>query len=103
MVTVDTAEEQEIEINTTIILTGEVNIDTVKSSITSEINKYLLELRREWEKENSLIVRISQIENRILNINSVLDISNTTMNGQTSNLELSANKIPVLGVVEVLT
>lgn len=65
------------------------------------MNKYLLELRKTWENESNIIVRISQIEARILNIESILDISNTTINDTTSNIELSNNKIPVLGSLEV--
>ena len=65
------------------------------------MNKYLLELRKTWENESNIIVRISQIEARILNIESIFDISNTTINDTTSNIELSNNKIPVLGSLEV--
>ncbi len=65
------------------------------------MNKYLLELRKTWENESNIIVRISQIEARILNIEAILDISNTTINSTTSNIELPNNKIPVLGSLEV--
>lgn len=65
------------------------------------MNKYLLELRKTWENESNIIVRISQIESRILNIETILDISNTTINNTTSNIELSNNKIPVLGSLEI--
>ena len=54
-----------------------------------------------WENENNIIVRISQVESRILNIEDVLDISNTTLNNGTSNIELTANQIPILGDLEV--
>lgn len=62
----------------------------------------MLELRKEWEESESIIVRISQIESRILNIATVLDISNTTINGGTGNIELKNYKIPVLGEVVVV-
>jgi len=61
----------------------------------------LLELRKTWESENSVVVRISQIEARILNIDNVIDVSNTKINNETSNIELSSNQIPVLGTLEV--
>ena len=73
----------------------------MKNNIAREINKYLLELKKMWENENNIIVRISQVESKILNIEDVLDISNTTLNNGTSNIELTANQIPILGDLEV--
>ncbi len=74
----------------------------MKTIIKNEINKYLLGLRKTWEDENGIIVRISQIEARILNIDNVIDISDTKINNGTSNIELSSNQIPVLGILEVV-
>lgn len=62
----------------------------------------MLELRKEWEAAESIIVRIAQIESRILNIPTVLDISDTTINDGTGNIELKDRKIPVLGEVVVV-
>lgn len=76
-------------------------MENIRKDISNEINKYLLELRKIWENENNIIVRISQIESRILNIESILDISNTTINNTTANIELSNNQIPILGNLEV--
>lgn len=73
----------------------------MKNNITRELNKYLLELKKMWENESNIIVRISQVESKILNIEDVLDISNTTLNNETSNIELTANQIPILGDLEV--
>lgn len=97
----DTVEEVPINITTTITLADTNNLTNIKNNIQSEINKYLLDLRKTWENENNIIVRISQIESRILNTDFVLDISNTKINNGTSNIELNANQIPVLGDLEV--
>ncbi len=97
----DTVEEVKINISTNITITEQANIDTIKATIESETQKYLLEIRKTWENDNNLIVRISQIESRILNVNNVLDIANTQINGGTSNVELLSNEIPILGNVEV--
>lgn len=69
--------------------------------ITSILNSYLLELRKTWE-ENNIIVRIEQIKARMLNIDGVLDINNTSINNSTSNIQLTANQICVIGEVNVL-
>ena len=52
-----------------------------------------------WDNESNLIVRISQIETRFLNLAGVLDIGGTLINGLAQNLVLGENKIPVRGTV----
>jgi len=102
LVTVDTVEEETINISTNITLVENKKIEEIEEKIKSEINKYFLELKKTWEDSNSIIVRISQIETRILNIDEVLDISNTKINNISSNIEISSHKIPVIGTVEVV-
>ncbi|MDO0133332.1 phage tail protein, partial [Clostridioides difficile] len=60
---------------------------------------YLNELNMSWEDEENLIVRISQIETRLLSIDGVLDITNTMINGVKSNLTIDSNSIVVRGEV----
>ena len=60
---------------------------------------YLLELRKSWADSAYLVVRISQIETRILNTPGVIDIQNTAINGTDSNLNLGMYEIPVFGGV----
>lgn len=102
LVTVDTVKEKYINISTSITLVDNKNIENIEETIKNEINKYFLELRRTWEDSTSIIIRISQIETRILNIDNILDISNTKINEISSNIEISSNKIPVIGSVEVV-
>lgn len=74
----------------------------VKEQIKSEIKKYFIELRQTWEESEQLIVRKSQIEAKILNLPTVLDVTNTMINGSTSNIELQKNYIPLLGEVNII-
>lgn len=46
-------------------------------------------------------MRISQIENRILGVDGVLDVINTTANGSTENLVLEVDQLPIMGELEV--
>lgn len=72
----------------------------IESKARVAIEEYLLEMRKAWaENEGELVVRISQIENRILNLDGVLDIADTTINGVADNLILEVAEIPVLGGV----
>ena len=74
---------------------------SAKSYVMDAIDKYFKELGQEWENadDNGLIVRISQLESKILGCECVLDIQETTLNGSTSNLSLAVDEIPVRGTV----
>ena len=66
----------------------------------------MLELRKTWalknEKvSNNLVVRVSRIEAKILDINGILDIQSTTINGSSNNLQLTEYEIPVWGGITV--
>lgn len=100
-VTVDTVAEYEITISANVTIADNSNIDVVKQQIIQQVNDYLLQLKKSWENEQKIIVRLSQIEARILNIETVLDITNTTLNSKTSNIELKEMQIPILKEVNV--
>lgn len=62
------------------------------------MDEYFLELAKSWAgAENPLVVRISQIDNRLLNLAGVMDVGGTTLNGYTENLTLGQYQIPVRG------
>lgn len=100
IVTVVGATEKVINVSCTVILLEGYTLTPIKAKIQEAIEGYLLEMRKVWEN-GSLIVRISQIENRILSIEGVLDVLNTKINGSTENLPLNVEEIPVIGKVEV--
>ena len=92
-----------INISTTIALAAGWSAANAKPLIENVIDEYFNELAEAWEGSQSLTVRISQIESRILQECSafVLDISSTKLNNSTSNIVLGADSIPVRGVVNV--
>lgn len=100
IVTVVGADEKEITLSCSVSLLEGYSLATVKAKVAEVVEEYLLEMRKVWE-DGGLIVRISQIENRILGIDGVLDVLNTKINGSASNLALEVNEIPVLKKVEV--
>jgi uncharacterized phage protein gp47/JayE len=74
--------------------------------VQAAIDQYFTELAREWDSVEwrfdplaTLIVRISQIETRILNLTGVLDVANTTLNGVAANFMLGVDDIPIRGSV----
>lgn len=97
-VTVTTPAELAVNISVRVTLAEGYSWTQLKSSILSTLEEYFLELRENWENEN-LIVRVSQVENRILNLNGVLDVADTTLNGVTNNLIVEREQLPILGEV----
>ena len=75
------------------------NWSNCKGVIEEAVGAYFLELRQAWSNTTYTVVRISQIENRILGIQGVVDISGTKINGVASNITLGQYEIPILGGV----
>lgn len=96
-VTVTGVEGEEITVSLSLEVQGDNNLNEIQSAI----EKYFRQLSKEWESQDNLIVRISQIETRLLNIPGILDIYETKLNGTSQNITLEG-KIPVLKVVELL-
>lgn len=103
VVTVDTAEEQSVNISTIIEFDVGYGWANTQAAIEENISAYLLELRQSWGKienmNNPTVVRISQIETRLLTVKGIVDVTGTKINGTAANLSISGNKIPVIGAV----
>ncbi|KMY49242.1 baseplate J/gp47 family protein [Peribacillus loiseleuriae] len=99
VVTVDGVLEAILNIATDVTLQDGWTWDDVESSFFSVIDDYFSELAETWAKSDNLVVRISQIETRLLNVTGVVDIMNTTINGAQQNIILDADSIPVRGGV----
>lgn len=100
IVTVVGAEAVEMEVEASFTLQPGVTSADIQESVNEVIRNYFTSLSKEWDKEDNIIVRISQIETRLLGVNGVLDISDTTINGSKGNISLEETQIPVLyGVV----
>lgn len=90
---------------TTVNITTEVTYQTgwdwadVEANVQSAIDAYFAELARTWADMDNVIVRISQIETRLLDIAGVIDIQNTTLNGGAINLTLGTDEVPQRGTV----
>lgn len=99
VVSVKSAGAVGVYVTTNVIFDEGYNWSNLKTAIQDAVDAYLLELRQEWAETTSTIVRISQIESRILAVPGVADINNTKINGSTSNLTLGTYNIPVIGGV----
>ena len=71
--------------------------EDLKPYVEQTIDEYFKDLASEWDSVDNIIVRISQIEIRLLNLTGVLDIADTTINNEEQNLTLEADNIPIRG------
>ena len=97
-VTVVSAVGKPITVSSKFTLNEGYSWSQLQSNIEEVIKAYLLEMRKVWEDGN-LVVRISQIETRLLNIEGVLDVTNTKINGVDSNLAIEQSELPIFGGV----
>lgn len=65
--------------------------------IEEMLDGYYKELNSTWADETNLIVRISQIESRMLTLPGIVDVKDTKINGAAVNLELGEDSIAVRG------
>ena len=75
--------------------------EDVQPAARQAVQAYFLELAQSWARDDGqnqpLVVRVSQIESRLLDLEGVLDVAGTKINGQAANLTLEADQIPTLG------
>lgn len=89
-----------INVSATITYDTGYAFEDIKSYLEKAVDEYLVELRQSWEDNTSgLIVRISRIEAALLNVQGVLDVADTTLNGGDINIVLGVDEIPVRGEI----
>ena len=99
IVTVETASEVAVNVSASITFEEGYSWTGQKTAIEEAVKGYLLEIRKEWANQSASVVRIAQIESRIMALKGVLDIANTKINDSESNLMLTKYQIPVFGGV----
>lgn len=99
IVTVAGVKNKTINISTTVTCKQGTTFEDVKPYIFKAVDTYFRELSSLWDEQEKIIVRVSQIETRILAIDGVEDIMNTMLNNSPSNVMLGDYEIPVRGVV----
>jgi uncharacterized phage protein gp47/JayE len=94
-VTIVGCDETDVDIQTHITFQTDWDWEKLKSQVETTIDDYFKELALGWGDTENLIVRISQIETRLLELTGVLDVADTTLNGATQNLTIDSNSIPI--------
>jgi uncharacterized phage protein gp47/JayE len=103
-VTVTGVTETTVDVSVNAVFDSGWDWDSVKPYAEQSVDEYFGELAAEWANVDwrydpgaALIVRISQIETRLLDVPGIIDVADTTLNGVAVNLTLGADAIPVRG------
>lgn len=102
VVTVAGAVGVPVNVSTHLMFETGYSADVLRGALTEAVDAYLLELRRAWADSERLVVRISQLETRLLDVKGVLDVGGTALNGAEKNLVLCEREVPVPGGFEDL-
>lgn len=97
IVKVESAKTKTVTVKTNLTFDIGYSWSNLQNSINDIISNYLLELRKSWADSPYLVVRISQMETRLLGIKGIVDIGNTQINGASDNLTLGKFEVPVFG------
>ncbi len=96
-VTVAGADGETINIETSLEFAKNWSLQECLPYIEKELDRYYFDLNSAWDKEENLIVKVSQIESRLLAIDGIADISGTKLNGSAGNVTLSPDSVAVRG------
>lgn len=98
VVTVVGASELPINISTEIEYEDTFSWEVVEEDVNAALDEYFSELTKAWDEE-SIIVRVNQINTVLMSVGGILDVTGTKLNGKTSNITIDSNYIPVRGVI----
>ena len=108
-VTVEAVGTSAVDIGLNIKFLGEETWETSIADITATIQAYFDELNAAWQdtlvvstskyEDRGIVVRISQIESRLLARPYCSDISHTTLNGAEENIELDSADLATIGKI----
>jgi uncharacterized phage protein gp47/JayE len=96
-VTVAGVTSAEVDIVLEITYQDDWGWEDVEPYAQAAVDAYFHELAMGWADSDAVIVRISQIETRFLDLPGVVDVANATLNGVAANLALGADEIPARG------
>ncbi|MNW45950.1 Baseplate J-like protein [compost metagenome] len=88
-----------INISTKLTLATDVTLEQVQQDIEDVLNAYLIELRKDWANQTQIVVRIAQVDAKMLSVLGVEDVADTTINTSATNLTLGSDQIPIFGAV----
>lgn len=101
-VIVTAADELKIDLETSLTLEDGLAVEDVRSGVEKALEEHVAAIAMEWERSTRITVVVSRIEARILDIEGVLDVYDTKLNGLKQNLILGEFELPKKGVVTIV-
>jgi len=99
--TIEGAAAATVNIRTNITFRSGNDYATTLPEIEAALDAYYKELNSDWENRDNVIVRIAEVESRLLAIPGVIDIAGTELNGEERNIAVDPDSIPVRGTFEL--
>ena len=108
-VTVQGTTDKTVNISMRVTMKDSFNLKDIKPQIKKAIEAYFTELNATWKDTQvvnnnefsniGLILRLSRIESKVLDITGVLDVEELKINGNNRNLELGVDHLAKLGEI----
>ena len=99
VVTVTKAETESINITFHITYKDGYLWEDIRSYVENEVDSYLLDLRKKWEDNDNICIKVILLEAAIIQIEGVEDVQDTEINGVNGNYILEKDKIPIRGKI----
>ncbi|MFD0959796.1 baseplate J/gp47 family protein [Paenibacillus chungangensis] len=98
-VTVAGVSESAVNVETTLTLALGTTVGQVQDEVEEVMAAYMLDIRRTWAEQSQLVVRVAQVDARLLGVEGVEDVNGTALNGAAENMVLGGDEVPVMGTV----
>lgn len=109
IVTVEGVKDSAVAIELQLTYTGSWVFADLKVAVETVIDNYFLELNKAWQSTQKvsqakysnvgIVIRIAQIESRLLDLDEIEDVQHTKLNGIEENLTLDTDALAVRGEV----
>lgn len=96
-VTVAGAGVSEISVAVAVTYQAGYSFERCREEMTAAVEAYFEELNRSWAEADPLVVRVSRIESRLLDVPGILDVADTVINGKNGNFVLPSDSLAVRG------
>lgn len=93
--------EDVINIDTNISYQAGYDYEKCKENIEEVVDEYLNSLNKNWAESENIVVRVSQIESRMLDIDGIIDVYDTKINDVAGNYVVGSDSIVVVGDIFV--
>lgn len=99
-VTIVGASAEIINVSTILTIQSGYTFEDVEIEVKAVLDAYYTELNANWMYTKNVIVRIAEINARLLAIERVIDVAGTTLNGMAENIVIDADALAVRGSFE---